>query len=105
VTTRRAAGHHATTRRGERADAERGTGPAVAGCRARARARHPGGYAIAGGRDELAAALQVATLTELRAMLRTEAPRRADVLLAEAGGDRGRAYDALVAERRRWTAD
>jgi hypothetical protein len=44
-------------------------------------------------------------LTELRAMLRTEAPRRADVLLAEAGGDRGRAYDALVAERRRWTAD
>jgi hypothetical protein len=45
--------------------------------------------------------LQVATLTELRAMLRAEALHRAEVLLAQAGGDRGRAYDLLMAERRR----
>ena len=60
--------------------------------------------AIAGGDDQLIAALTVATLTELRAMLRAEVLGRAEVLLARAGGDRGRAYDLLMAERRRWAA-
>jgi hypothetical protein len=60
--------------------------------------------AIAGGDDQLITALTSYTAAELRTALRAEALHRAEVLLTQAGGDRGRAYDLLLAERRRWAA-
>ena len=57
------------------------------------------------GTDDLRVALSVLSRADMRRILLDETQRRADALLVQARGDKGRAYDLLLAERRRWRAD
>jgi hypothetical protein len=57
---------------------------------------------LAAGGDEARRVLEATPGVDVRQWVLTEAVRRARVLLVESGGDRLKAYDALMRERRRW---
>jgi hypothetical protein len=57
---------------------------------------------LAAGPDEARRTLEATPAATVKQILLDEAVRRARVLLTEAKGDRVRAYDLMMRERRRW---